>query len=132
MTLTTSCFIRSIEAVGASVTLPAAVDALPAAAGELQVRTLMSGNSNRCLRSSAAQRPLIGAVGAVHVSVAGPQTRHADGVVALEGGRAAGDRRTGRFITAIVTISLIVTHEGRRYALTTPAAKLCVRAQLWR
>lgn len=75
--------------------------------------------------------PLVRAVGAVGITVAGPQPRDAHSVVALEGRRGAGNRRAGGLVTAVVTVCLVIAHEGGRHTLAVRAAKLCVCALLW-
>ena len=121
--LTTVCLVRSIEAVGSSVTLPAAVDALATAAEELQGGAAMRAGRGRAL-GAAALGPLVRAVGAVDVPVAGPEARHAHGVVALERRRAAGGGRTRGLVAAVVAVRLVVTLEGGRHALTAAAPEL--------
>lgn len=109
--LTAASFVRSIQTVSISITLPAAVDALPAATAELQGMALARGDRHGGF-GVAALGPLVRAVGAVDVAVAGPQARDADAVVALEGCRAAGDGRAGGLIAAVVAVLIFVTHEG--------------------
>lgn len=75
-----------VGTVQASVTPPAAVDAIPictlelggTAAGGLLVRL-----------SRAVLRPLVRPIGTILVSIAAPEGRHTDQVVALEGVTAA-------------------------------------------
>lgn len=101
------------------------MDALPTAAVELQGGALASGSGGRNL-CAAVLGPLVRTVRAVGVAVAGPESRYAYGVVASEGGAAAGDGRAGGLVAAVVAVGLVVTHEGRRYALAVPAAELGV------
>lgn len=103
------------------------MDALSTATAELQGGALMNGSSGGSL-CAAVLGPLIRAVGAVHVTVAGPQARYANTVVALEGCRGAGGGRAGGLVTAIVTVRLIVTHKGGGHALAVPAAEFIVCA----
>lgn len=130
ITLTAVSFVRPVEAVSSSVTLPAAVDALSAATAELQGRALVGGSGVGSLCATVLG-PLVRAVGAVGVAVAGPQARNADGVVAPEGRGAAGDGRAGGLVAAVVTVRLLVAHEGGRHTLAVPAAELGVCALLW-
>lgn len=129
--LTAVDFVRAIAAVGSPVALPAAVDALPVAATELQRRALMSGSGVRRRRATVLG-PLVGAVGAVGVAVAGPQAGHAHAVAAPEGRGAAGGGAAGGLVAAVVAVRLLVAHEGGRHALTVRAAELPVRALLRR
>lgn len=99
------------------------MNALATAATELQGRALMSRDGLWSLRTAVAG-PLVGAIGAVDISVAGPQAWHANGVVTLEGRGAAGDGRARCLVAAIVAVCLVVAHEGGRHALTAPAAEL--------
>lgn len=122
-------FIGAIKAVGSSVTLPAAVDALPATTAELQRGAPMSRRSGQTL-GAAVLGPLVRAVQAVGVSVAGPEARNTDGVVALEGRGAAGDAGAGRLVAAVVAVGLVVAHERGRHALAVGAAELGVCALL--
>lgn len=87
------------------------MDALPAAAAELQRRALVKGSRVGRLRA-AVLGPLVGAVGAVGVAVAGPQAGDADGVVAPEGCGAAGDGRAGGLVAAVIAVGLVVAHKG--------------------
>lgn len=75
--------------------------------------------------------PLVRAVGAVGITVASPQAWDANGVVALEGCGAAGEGWTGGLVAAVVTVRLIIAHEGGRHTLATAAAELIVCALLW-
>lgn len=79
-------FIRMVGTVEASVTPPAAVDALP-------IRTLEFGGAavgGLLVRMShAVLRPLVRPIGTILVSIAAPEGRHTDQVVALEGVTAA-------------------------------------------
>lgn len=90
---------------------------------------MSSSGRSRC---TTVLGPLVRAVGAVGVTVAGPQARDANSVVAPEGGAAAGDGRARGLVAAVVTVRLVVTHEGGRHALAVPAAELGVCALLWR
>lgn len=128
--LTTVSFVRSIEAVGSSIALPASMDALSAATAELQGRAVMSHRGVRFLGTTVLG-PLVRAVGAVGITVASPQAWDANGVVALEGCGAAGEGWTGGLVAAVVTVRLIVAHEGGRHTLATAAAELIVCALLW-
>ena len=94
--LTAVDLVGSIQAVHASITVPAAVDTLSictlefmGAAGRRLLLRLMSGT---------VLRPFVRPVGTVLVSVAAPESRHAHGVVALEGTRAAGGFGAGSLI----------------------------------
>lgn len=91
----------------------------------------MSGSRVRRLCTTVLG-PLVRAVGAVSVTVTGPQAGNANGVVALERCSTAGDSWAGGLVAAVVTVCLVVTHEGGRHALAIPAAELCVCALLWR
>lgn len=90
----------------------------------------MSGSSVGRLRTTVLG-PLVRAVCAVSVAVAGPQAGDTNGVVALEGRGAAGDAWAGGLVAAVITVRLVVTHEGRRHALAIPAAELGVCALPW-
>lgn len=125
--MSTAGFIGSIEAVSVSVTLPADMDALPAATLIFLGGALVDGGAGGGPRG-AVLGPLVRAVGAVRVAVAGPQLGHTNGVVALEGRGAAGDRRAGGLVAAVITVLVFVTHEGRGDALAGLAAKLGVCA----
>lgn len=118
--LTAVDLVRSILAVEASVTPPAAVDALPVCTLELV------DAAARLVRqpSRAVLRPLVRTVGTILVSVAEPQKRHARRVVALEGPRAAGWFGAGGFIRAIGAVVFIVANEGGGYTLAVGAFKL--------
>lgn len=85
--LTAASLIGGILTVGAAIASPHAVDALPTVAAE--VLRPAGGSLLPRLAPGAGLRPLVGAVGAVGVAIAGPQLRHAHGVVALEGAAAA-------------------------------------------
>lgn len=108
--LTAVDLVRPIKTVRPAVALPGAVHALAAGAVELQRRAGRSGGGPR--PRGAVLRPLVRAVGAVGVAVARPQTRHALGVVALEGAGAAGGRRAGGLVAAVFAVVLLVAHEG--------------------
>lgn len=125
--VSTVSFIRLVQAVSFSIALPATMDALSAATAELQGGALMSGSRGGSLCATVLG-PLVGAVGAVGVTVAGPQARYTNSVVALEGPSVTGDRRAGGLVTAVVTICLVVTHEGGGHALAVPAVELIVCA----
>lgn len=100
------------------------MDALAAAAAELQGRALVRRRRLGGFLGAAVLGPLVRAVGAVGVAIAGPQARHAHRVVAAEGGGAAGGGRAGGLVAAVVTVGLVVTDEGGRDALAVPAAEL--------
>lgn len=120
---TTVVFIRSVDTVEASIALPAAMDALPAATAELHGGALVRRDGAGPRRPTLAG-PLVRTVGAVGVAIAGPQPRHAHGVVALEGGGTAGCGGTRRLIAAVVAVGLVVAHERRGHALPAGAAEL--------
>lgn len=101
------------------------MDALSASAVELLRRALQSGGSCLSLLFTVL-RPLVGAVEAIGVTIAGPQAGNANSVVALERRRAAGDDWTGNLIAAIVTVCVFVAHEGGGNALAVLAAELRV------
>ncbi len=88
------------------------MDALSAATAELQGGALVGGSGVR-FHCTTVLGPLVRAVGAVGVTVAGPQARDANSVVALEGRGAAGDGRAGGLVAAVVTVRLVITHKGR-------------------
>lgn len=104
------------------------MDALAAAAQEL----VIPANRLRFLTrpGRAVLRPLVRAVCAVGIPVAGPELRHTHRVIALERARAAGGDGTERFIAAVVTVGILVADERLRHALTAAAAELIVRAVL--
>ena len=85
--LTAVDLVRSIPAVHASVTPPAAVDALPIST--LKIVDTAAHHLLVRLPILAGLRPLVGPIGTVLVPVAAPQGRHTHRVVALEGPRAA-------------------------------------------
>ena len=120
-----------VAAVGAAITPPAAVDTLAAAAEELL------GPARRGLPLGgppprAALGPLVRAVDAVAVAVAGPQGRHAHRVVALEGPGAAGGQRAAVLVRAVLAVVLAVADEGGGDAVATAAAELTGGARLGR
>lgn len=98
------------------------MDALSIATAELQQRALVSGRRGGSRRTTALG-PLVRAVGAVGVPVAGPQAWNTNAVIALEIRGAAGNRWAGGFITAVVTVRLFITHEGGGYTVAIPAAE---------
>lgn len=112
-----------VDTVEPSVALPVAVDALSAAAAELHGGALVRPDAVGPRRPAVAG-PLVRAVGAVGVAVAGPHARQAHGVVALEGRGAAGGGRTRRLVAAVVAVRLVVAHEGGGHALAAAAAEL--------
>lgn len=104
------------------------MDTLAAGAQEL----VIAAHRPRLLTRAAwaVLRPLVRAVCAVGVTVAGPEPRHTHRVIALEGSGAAGGHRTGRLVAAVFTVRVRVAHERQRHALTAAAAELLVRAVL--
>lgn len=101
--------VRAIQAVEPSITFPAAVDTLPAATLELPKGAGLGGT----LRGSrpTVLGPLVGAIRAVSVPVAGPQARHTHRVVALEGGGATGAGWAGSLVAPVITVQLLITHK---------------------
>jgi len=97
--LTAVDLVRSVLAVGASVTPPAAVDTLPV--GTLEVVGAAALRRLVRLPSHTVLRPLVRPVGTVRVSIAAPLGRHAHRVVALEGQRAATGLGAGRLVRAV-------------------------------
>lgn len=79
------------------------MDALPAATLVFLGGALVDGRTGGGPRG-AVLGPLVRAVGAVRVAVAGPQLGYTNGVVALEGRAAAGDRRAGGLVAAVITV----------------------------
>ena len=122
--LTAVGLVRAVLAVCAPVAPPALVDALAVAAAVLQGGAGPAAGPRR--RGPAA--PLVGAVGAVGVAVAGPEPRHAGAAVAAEGGGAAGGQGAGRLVAAVVAVGVLVAHEAARHTLAAGAAELAVGA----
>lgn len=111
--------------VVASVAPPLAVDAL--AAGTLEL--VAAARVGLLGLSPAGLRPLVGAVGAVLVSVAAPRGQHAHRVVALEGAAAAGRTlRAGGLVRAVQTVVVLVADIRPGDALAVGAAELGVSA----
>lgn len=78
----------------------------------------------------AVLRPLIGAILAVGVTVAGPQLRDAGGAVALEAGGAAGGLWAERLVGAVQAVPVRVADENLGNALAVMAAELVGGARL--
>lgn len=76
----------------------------------------------------ARLRPLVGAVGAVGISVAAQRGLHARRVVAPEGAAAAGGRRAGGFVRTVQTVVVPVAEIRANDALAICAAELSVFA----
>lgn len=107
------------------------MDALSTATKPLHRGAVMNAHEVRSL-CPAGFRPLIRAVGAVAVPVAGPQVWKANCVVALEGSGTAGDGRAGFLVAAVLAVQVVITHKGGRHALAALAAELGPRALLGR
>lgn len=114
-----------ILAVRASITPPAAVDALP-----IRTLELMAAAASRrlALTSITVLWPLVGPVGTVTVTVAAPPGRNTHQIVALEGPTAAGGFGAGSLIRAIRTVIILVADEGCRYTLAVGTPKLVIFA----
>lgn len=125
--LSTVCFIGSIMAVITSITLPTTMDALSAATTELQGGAFVRGRRGGSL-CAAVLGPFVRAIEAVDVTVTGPQARNANRVVAPKRCTAAGGGRAGGLVAGIVTVCLIVAHEGGRHTLAVRAAEFRVCA----
>lgn len=117
-----------IRAVIASVTPPGAVDTLSVFTLEVVDSAAHLGLYRQ--PPHAVLRPLVGAVGAVRVSVAAPLGRHAHRVVALEGTRAAGGFGAGGLVRVVRTVAVAVADEGGGHTLAVGALKL-VRGALF-
>lgn len=114
-----------ILAVRASVTPPAAVDALPVGTLEL----MAAAATGRLLQMPLAILwPLVGAVGAVAVAVAAPLGWNAHRVVALEGAAAAGGPGAGGLIRAVRTVLVLVADKGGGDTLAVGALELAILA----
>ena len=87
------------------------MDAFSTGAAELLRAALVSGWGGTGLHATVFG-PLVRTVGAIAVTVAGPQARNTNSVVALKGRGAAGDGRAGSLVTAVVTVCVIVTDKG--------------------
>lgn len=118
-------FVRVILAVRASVTPPAAVDALPIRTLEL----MAAAATGRLLRMPIAILwPLVGAVGTVAVAIAAPLGWNTHGVVALEGAAAAGGFGAGGLIGAVRTVVILVADKGGGDTLAVGTPKLVLLA----
>lgn len=107
------------------------MDALSTATKPLHRGAVMNAHEVRSL-CPAGFGPLIRAVGAVAVPVAGPQVWKANCVVALEGSGTAGDGRAGFLVAAVLAVQVVITQKGGRHALAALAAELGPRALLGR
>lgn len=114
-----------ILAVRASITPPAAVDALP-----IRTLELMAAAASRrlALMSITVLWPLVGPVGTVAVTIAAPPGWNTHQVVALEGPTAAGGFGAGNLIRAIRTVIILVADKGCRYTLAVGTPKLVILA----
>lgn len=122
--LTAVGFIRVVLTVLVSVAPPHAVDALAVGTLELAAaaRLLVPG------LGPAGLRPLVGAVGAVGISVAAQRGQHALRVVALEGAAAACGRRAGGLVRAVQAVVVPIADVRPNDALAVGAAELGVFA----
>lgn len=119
-----------VPAVGVAVAAPAGVHTLAAAAVELEGRAGAVVARGRRVPGPAALRPLVRAVLAVGVAVAGPELGDAGGAVALEAGGAARGRRAAGLVRAVQAVAVRVAHELARDALAVEAAELVLGARL--
>lgn len=87
------------------------MDALAAAAVELAGQAGVVPVLGGRVAAPAVLRPLVGAIVAVGVAVAGPQLRDAGGAVALEAGGAAGGLGAGFLVRAVQAVSVGVADE---------------------
>lgn len=122
---TTSSFIGSIKTVSIAIAPPADMDALPVAALVFLEGALVNGSARGGPRG-AVLGPLVRAVRAVCVAVAGPQPGNTNAVVALEGRAAARDWGAGGLVAAVIAVGIFVAHKGGGDALAARAAKLGV------
>ena len=129
--LTAVDFILTVWTVRVPVTPPVCVNTHAAGAFELLAAARRLGPGGD---PGAGLRPLVRAVGAVLVPVAGPDLGHAHPVVALEGALGAGGGGAGGFVRTVGAVGVLVAAEGRGDALAAVAAELAFGAVLihWR